>query len=301
MKVIVTARNGQLGWELERLLTGPAKEHCYSGIEAHFFDSSSLDVTNQKQIDAILHDIKPDVVINAAAYTKVDQAESEANIAYAVNESGVIHLARSCKSIGARLIHVSTDFIFGGSQNTPLEPADPKQPLGVYGASKLAGELRALEILGGQVSIVRTSWVYSVHGNNFVKTMIRLMQEKDQLGIVADQIGSPTSAKNLANALIKLVLADISTKDDKDINIFHWTDLGVASWYDFAIAIQDLAYQHGIIKRCIPISPIKTSEFPTPARRPSYSVMDTSVLRQHIDTVGIHWRQALNSMIQELK
>jgi len=300
MKILVTGKNGQLGWELLRKFNENQKSEKKIAItiEALFLDSQELDIRESDKVDSIFSAFQPDIVINAAAYTAVDKAESDTELAYAVNEAGVENLAQGCKVFGAKLIHVSTDFVFAADKNTPYKPEDQTAPLNVYGASKLAGELSARDILGNDICIVRTSWVYSVHGNNFVKTMIRLMSEKEKLGVVADQIGTPTSAYLLAEALWKLIIV-IASKQ-KVSPIYHWTDLGTTTWYDFAVAIQDLAVEQGILTKAIPIKPISTIEYPTPAKRPAYSVMDTSSFRNVLEMPGVHWRKALSSMIREL-
>lgn len=292
MKVLVTAKNGQLGWELNRTLP--------KNIDAIFLDSKELDITNSESVIEKVKSFKPDLVINAAAYTAVDKAESDSDAAYLVNQKGAENLARACKEFGAKLIHISTDFVFDSTKNTPYQPDDSTNPLGVYGASKLAGEQAVIDILADQASIIRTAWVYSLHGNNFVKTMLRLMAEKEQLGVVADQVGTPTNANNLAKAI--WLLAEQNNSDDVTFGkIYHWTDLGTASWYDFAIAIQELGIDAGILDKNIPISPIKASQYPTPAKRPAYSVLDTSLLREDLNISGGHWREALKNMINEFK
>lgn len=300
MNILVTAKNGQLGWELERYFQESfhKSQDWTQGINLHCLDSKELDITDLANIEKVFFELRPDVVINAAAYTAVDQAESDTKSAYAVNEKGVGNLARSCKAIAAKLIHISTDFVFSANQNTPYQPEDSTGPLSVYGASKLAGEILAKDILKEDVCVVRTSWVYSVHGNNFVKTMIRLMGEKEQLGVVADQIGTPTSARFLANAIWQLAI--LFNKGEETQPVYHWTDLGVASWYDFAVAIQDFALQEGLLQQTIPVNPIAAEQYPTPAARPSYSVMDTSGLRSTLSISGVHWRSALGLMIKEL-
>ncbi len=295
MRVLITAKNGQLGWELAR--TAPAVLAANNDVLLQ--NSAELDITNSLQVMQRISDFKPDVVINAAAYTAVDKAESDADAAYAVNELGVKNLAQACKEHSAKLIHVSTDFVFDASKNTPYQPDDITGPLGVYGASKLAGEQAAQHILGADVTIVRTAWVYSVHGNNFVKTMLRLMAEKEQLGVVADQVGTPTSANNLAVAL--WALASVMHSGSGSLqSIYHWTDLGTASWYDFAVAIQELAVEQGLLETSIPVNPIKASQYPTPAKRPAYSVLDSTALRELTAIHGMHWRKALTLMIKEL-
>jgi len=289
MKILVTAKTGQLGWELYR--SKP------NNIETLFCDSSELDITSQYNVFTVLNDFKPDVVINAAAYTAVDKAETDRDTCYAVNETGVKNLALTCKQVGAKLIHVSTDFVFDAAKNSPYTPTDATIPLGVYGASKLAGECAAQEILKQDVSIVRTAWLYSSHGTNFVKNMLRLMAEKSQLGVVVDQIGTPTAAKNLAAVL--WVLAEKMQQQTCD-TIYHWTDLGTASWYDFAIAIQEIALEQKKLNQEIPVQPIKAAQYPTPAKRPAYSVLDTNAFREQLNISGIHWRKALAQVITEL-
>ena len=287
MKVLVTAKNGQLGWELAQTLP--------NNIEAIFLDSKELNICDSEAVFKKIASFNPGVVINAAAYTAVDKAEADSEAAYQVNEQGAKNLALACKENGAKLIHISTDFVFDATKNTPYSPTDSTSPLGVYGASKLAGENAVLEVLGEDVSIIRTAWVYSTHGNNFVKTMLRLMAEKEQLGVVTDQVGTPTSANNLAKAI--WLLAEQSSPG----KMYHWTDLGTASWYDFAVAIQELGINAGLLDKKIPISPIKASQYPTPAKRPAYSVLDTSLLREDLKLSGSHWREALKNMINELK
>ncbi|MBQ0792911.1 MAG: dTDP-4-dehydrorhamnose reductase [Oleispira antarctica] len=294
-RILVTAKNGQLGWELAR--SQP------ENVEAQFFDSKELNICNSDNIAEKIARFKPDLVINAAAYTAVDKAESDSDAAFLVNQQGAKNLAQACKDAGAKLIHISTDFVFDATKNTPYQPSDSTNPLGVYGASKLAGEEAALEILGDNVSIIRTAWVYSLHGNNFVKTMLRLMAEKEQLGVVADQVGTPTNANNLAKAIWLLAEKMLTQKTTAESisNIYHWTDLGTASWYDFAVAIQELGLANGLLNKAIPIAPIKASQYPTPAKRPSYSVLDTSYLRETLSVPGTHWCAALNSMLSDLK
>ena len=309
MKVLITAKNGQLGWELNNTLSAENVANI-ENIEAIFLDSKKLDITNANAVIERISSFKPDFVINAAAYTAVDKAESDSDAAYKVNQQGAKNLALACKEIGAKLIHVSTDFVFDATKNTPYQPEDPTNPLGVYGASKLAGEEAVVEVLGADVSIIRTAWVYSTHGNNFVKTMLRLMAEKEQLGVVADQVGTPTNAKNLAKAIWQLVekehtdclsaSTNSNTNANANANIYHWTDLGTASWYDFAVAIQELGLANGLLQKPIAVNPIKASQYPTPAKRPAYSVLDTSALREKLNVTGEHWRTALNSMLKEL-
>ncbi|MBW8190757.1 dTDP-4-dehydrorhamnose reductase [Neiella marina] len=289
MKVLVTGKGGQLAWEL----TQTKPEH----IELIELGIEELDITDQAAVQNAIKEHQPDAVINAAAYTAVDKAESEQKIAYAVNETGAVNLANAAKSVNAKLLHVSTDFVFSGDKVTPYQPEDEPNPLGVYGASKLAGDKAVAEIMAGQALIVRTAWVYSANGNNFVKTMLRLMSEKEQLGVIYDQVGTPTWAKGLAKWLWAALEADWGFNDTP---IYHWTDAGVASWYDFAVAIQELGIEKRLINKSIPILPIPTSAYPTPAARPAFSVIDKTSAEVFNKLETVHWRKQLSAMMDEL-
>ncbi|MGR5254321.1 dTDP-4-dehydrorhamnose reductase [Vibrio astriarenae] len=294
MRIIVTGKGGQLAWELEQ--TKP--DH----IELISLGIDELDITNAAQVNEALVSHSPDVVINAAAYTAVDKAETDTETAYAVNQHGSENLAQACKAIEARLVHVSTDFVFDGTKTTPYQPDDQPNPINVYGDSKLQGDLKVAKILGNQSTIIRTAWVYSANGNNFVKTMLRLMAEKEQLGIVYDQVGTPTWAKGLAKMIWQLVEVQ-GTKgkgQGEQVEILHWTDAGVASWYDFAVAIQELAIEKGMLEKEIPVRPIPASAYPTPAKRPSFSVIDKTTAEQASGTETTHWRKQLSAMLDEL-
>lgn len=286
MKVVITGKGGQLAWELEQLAP--------QGVEVISVGINELDITNEILVTEFLTNTKPDLVINAAAYTAVDKAEEDTEIAYAVNELGTKYLANACKQINARILHISTDFVFDGSSTTPYKTDSKPNPINVYGASKLAGDIALQEILPDASVIVRTAWVYSVNGNNFVKSMLRLMQERPQLGIICDQVGTPTWAKGLAQWLWAVA-------DKPEVTgTYHWTDAGVASWYDFAIAIQELGIEKGFLKEAIPVFPIPTSAYPTPAKRPAYSVIDKSSAEEVAGISTIHWRKQLSEMIDDL-
>ncbi|MDN3632442.1 dTDP-4-dehydrorhamnose reductase [Vibrio lentus] len=286
MKVVITGKGGQLAWELDQLAP--------QGVEVISVGINELDITNEILVTEFLTNTKPDLVINAAAYTAVDKAEEDTEIAYAVNEFGTKYLANTCKQINARILHVSTDFVFDGSSTTPYKTDSKPNPINVYGASKLAGDIALQEILPDASVIVRTAWVYSVNGNNFVKSMLRLMQEKPQLGIICDQVGTPTWAKGLAQWLWAIA-------DKPEVTgTYHWTDAGVASWYDFAIAIQELGIEKGLLKETIPILPISTSAYPTPAKRPAFSVIDKSSSEEVSDIKTTHWRKQLSEMMDSL-
>lgn len=294
MKVLVTGKNGQLGSELQK--------SCPNNIDLVCFGSQELDIANAEQVNELLIAHSPDIVINAAAYTAVDKAETDIDAAYAVNQQGAANLANVCKHINAQLIHVSTDFVFDGTSTLPYTANDETNPLGVYGASKLAGEKDINNILGGQATIVRTAWVYSAFGNNFVKTMLRLMSDKDQLGIVGDQVGTPTWAAGLANMLWALVNKVSSEPQvNNTATILNWTDAGVASWYDFAVAIQELAIEQGLLTKAIPINAIPAASYPTPAKRPAFSVLNKAQAEELSGVKTVHWRTQLKAMLIELK
>jgi dTDP-4-dehydrorhamnose reductase len=255
---------------------------------------AEVDIADAESLDRALAEAKADWVVNGAAYTAVDLAEEKPELAAAINDAAVGVLAAAAARAGARLLHLSTDFVFDGASNRAYLPHDPPNPLGVYGATKLAGEKRALD--GGCAAIVlRTAWVYAAAGKNFVLTMLRLMREREQVRVVADQIGTPTWATGIACAIRDFLEAQAPA------GVYHWTDLGVASWYDFAVAIQDEALERGLLKRAVAIVPIATSEYPTRARRPAFSVLDSSATREVVAAPALHWRHNLRMMLDELR
>ena len=287
MKVVVIGKNGQLAWELARLNTERVEVVCLG--------REKIDITDRVSLEKTLLALKSDAVINAAAYTAVDLAEKEKDAAYLVNATAVGNLAKVCSKLTLHFVHVSTDFVFAGESGVPYLPSDVYAPLGVYGASKAEGEKLITEILPEQSCILRTSWVYSSHGQNFVKTMLRLMEEKPELGVISDQIGSPTYAKGLAEACLYAACNSVT-------GIHHWTDAGVASWYDFAVAIQEIGLSLQLLNKEIPIKAISTKDYPTPAKRPSYSVLDKTSLTEAFSGLSlVHWRVQLNKMMKELK
>ena len=278
MKILLTGAYGQLGRAL--VATAPAG----ASIIAH--DVDTLDITDAAAVSAAVATAKPDFIFNAAAYTAVDKAESDVAAATAVNETAVGLLAGAARDCGAKLVHVSTDFVFDGQGSSPYRPDAPTAPLGVYGETKRAGERAA----GEDALIVRTAWVYAPTGANFVFTMLRLMAAHPQIRVVADQIGTPTYAPALAQALWTMAAAGTT-------GIHHYTDSGVASWYDFAVAIGEEAFARGLIDRITPVQPIATADYPTPARRPSYSVLDTATTRAVLGAAPPHWRAQLRVML----
>lgn len=286
MNVLVIGSNGQLG---HALATRRPPE-----IDARFIGRQHLDLADPATIPRVLDTLRPDLIINAAAYTAVDQAEQEETLATTVNSEAPAILADSAARLGARLIHISTDFVFDGKRNTPYPVNADTNPTGVYGRSKLAGEQAVLAGAADRV-VLRTSWLYHHHGNNFVRTMLRLMRERDALSVVIDQVGSPTWADGLAIAIWRIAeLPEIN-------GILHWSDLGVTSWFDFAVAIQRLGCELGMLERAIPINAIASSDYPTPARRPHYSLLDTTTTSEQIGITPRHWERQLHDMLRALQ
>ena len=277
-KALIVGGKGQLGRGLAA--TAPA------GIEIVSHDVDTLDITDRAAVDALVEALQPDVLLNAAAYTAVDKTESEEAAAYAVNAAAVGILASAARSVGARFVHVSTDFVFDGTVGVPYAPEAPTNPLSAYGRTKRAGEIAA----GDDALIVRTAWVYAPTGGNFVRTMLRLMAERPEVRVVADQIGTPTYAADLAAAFWAMASKDVH-------GIHHYTDSGAASWYDFAVAIQEEALAAGLLDKAVPVIPIPTSAYPTPARRPFYSVLDKSSTIDVLGSPAPHWRTNLRRMM----
>ncbi len=286
MKVLITGAGGQVG----RAVVASTPSHV-SVIPCTY---EELDISNERAVLDRVRNDTPDVIINAAAYTAVDRAETEPEAARRVNAAGPRNLARAAQESGARLIHLSTDFVFDGASASPYRPEAPTRPLSVYGATKLAGESAVLECVADRAVIVRTAWVYAAEGRNFALTMLRLMRSAGSVRVVCDQVGTPTSARSIAEALWRIV--DIPALR----GIHHWTDAGVASWYDFAVAIAEEATELGLLAQEPVVVPIATEEYPTPARRPPYSVLD----KQSLFALGlspIHWRKRLRSVLREIQ
>jgi dTDP-4-dehydrorhamnose reductase len=255
---------------------------------------AELDIGDEAAVSRALAETRAEWAVNAAAYTAVDLAEDHPQQAEAVNDTAVGVLAAAASKAGCRLLHLSTDFVFDGKSNRAYLPSDQTNPLSVYGASKLGGERRALSG-GGSGVVLRTAWVYDSAGRNFALTMLKLMREKERLSVVSDQIGTPTWAPGIAAAIWGLLEAGAPG------GIYHWTDLGVASWYDFAVAIQDEALQRGLLSREVPVTPIASADYPTRARRPAFSVLDTGLTRAMIKVPARHWRHNLRTMLDELR
>ena len=286
MKIAVIGRSGQLAWEIQQLQNAELAIFCLGRDDVDL----SSPVTLAEKIQLLV----PDAVINASAYTAVDTAESDQKNAFKLNCEYVGNLASVCKTLAVPFIHVSTDFVFHGDKGSPYLPDDTINPLGIYGASKAAGEKLIFDIYPQMSCVLRTSWVYSTHGNNFVKTMLQLMNSKSELGIITDQIGSPTYAKGLAVICVEAAKQNVT-------GIHHYTDNGVASWYDFAVAIQEIGLSLGMLEKVISINAITTADYPTPAKRPHYSVLDKSSFVNAFPSCElVHWRKQLENMMYEL-
>lgn len=285
MKVLILGASGQLGWELQRT--------CPNSVSLTACGRSEINLLDSHSIHTYFKTIQPDVIINAAAYTAVDKAEQEKGLADKLNHGAVRQIAGICSRQGIHLVHISTDFIFNGMNYKPYQPQDTPNPISVYGETKLKGEQAVREILDANATIIRTAWLYSSHGSNFVKSMLSLMDTKPALSIIDEQIGTPTWANGLARAVW-------GTIERKVTGTYHFTDAGVASWYDFAIAIQEEALKMNLIKKEIPVNPISAHQYPTPATRPFYSILDKTSLWKALDVKPIHWRRQLRTMLKEL-
>lgn len=282
MKALVTGAKGQVGQALQA--TTPF------GWTVIAFDRSTMDLTDPQAIrNAILSEV-PDVVFNAGAYTAVDKAENDQELARKVNGEAPGVISQALSQTGGRLVQISTDFVFDGSRGTPYLVDTKPNPLSIYGATKLLGEKQA----GDDAIICRTSWVYGASGQNFVRTMLRLFKERESVSVVSDQVGVPTWSRGLAKTLWALALEDRP-------GLFHYQDAGVASWYDFAFAVQEEALKLGLLSEAISIYPITTSQFPTLATRPPFSVLDTTETQALTGQSPTHWRENLRKMLKEEK
>ena len=291
MRMLITGATGQVGTAL--------LQQVPLGIEAIGLRSDELDITQPEAVEACIARLRPQAVINAAAYTAVDKAESEVSSAWAVNRDGVFNLAVAAQALGIPLFHLSTDYVFSGNAVQPYQEEDVTDPVGVYGQSKLAGE----EVLFKHCSrslVLRTSWVFSAHGNNFVKTMLRLAKDRDQLSIVADQQGGPTSAVSIANALWQLVQR-YHAENTLPWGIYHFSGAPDCSWYTFAQEIFTQAKILGLLERVPELKPIATEDYPTPAKRPAWSVLDCSTLAAQLDIEVPQWQDDLREVLSHLK
>ena len=285
MNILVTGSRGQLGSELLELSTKCSNHRFF------FYDLPDLDITCRDQVESLCCDLGIDVIVNCAAYTAVDKAETDSEIAFKVNRDGPALLAACARERSALLLHISTDYVFDGNSNIPYRESDLTAPLGVYGLSKWEGEERIRDIAPSYI-IIRTSWLYSIHGGNFVKTMLRLGAERSDLNVVVDQIGTPTWAADLAGAIVLII--EQYRKDCLYSSTFHYSNEGVSSWYDFARAVMELA---GVPCK---IFPVESDEYPQIAPRPHYSVMNKSAIKKEWRIDIPYWRDSLSAMLQLL-
>lgn len=285
MNILVTGANGQLGCEMRRL--GAVSPNKYI-----FTDVAELDITNADAVMYVAKHYSIDAIVNCAAYTNVDKAESDEAAAELINATAVGNLARAMKEVGGTLFHISTDYVFGSEGNTPRTEEMPLNPLGVYGRTKLHGEQAILES-GCKALILRTAWLYSEFGNNFLKTMLRLTAEREQLNVVFDQVGTPTYAGDLALAIFSIIEAGVYEGNE---GIYHFSNEGVCSWYDFAVEIAAVAGN----TNCR-ITPCHSSEFPSPVTRPPYSVLDKTKIKNTFDIDIPHWRESMEYCIKRIK
>jgi len=282
MKMLVTGSRGQLGRTLMARSPGD--------VEVVGVDKDDVDIAAMDEVKALVDRERPDLVVNAAAFTAVDAAESQEEHARRVNVFG----ARNLATTGVRLIHISTDFVFDGASKRPYKPDDETGPLGAYGRSKLDGEVAVRELLPDKSIVLRTAWLYSEYGGNFVATMLGLMRSRDGIRVVNDQVGSPTWARSLANVIFSM--ADNACH----AGTYHWTDGGQCSWYEFACAIHDEALELGLLDKAVAIRPIPSSEYPVPATRPAFSALDCSSTMAEFDVVQTPWRDNLRTMLKEM-
>ena len=285
MNILVTGANGQLGCEMRRL--GAVSPNNYI-----FTDVAELDITNADAVMYVAKHYSIDAIVNCAAYTNVDKAESDEAMAELINATAVGNLARAMKEVGGTLFHVSTDYVFGSEGNTPRTEDMPLNPLGVYGRTKLKGE-EAILASGCKALIFRTAWLYSEFGNNFLKTMMRLTAEKEQVNVVFDQVGTPTYAGDLALAIFSIIEAGVYEGNE---GVYHFSNEGVCSWYDFAVEIAAVAGNTGCR-----VNPCHSSEFPSPVTRPSYSVLDKTKIKEAFDIDIPHWRESMEYCVKRIK
>ena len=286
-RILITGGSGQVGHCLKAQLEGCA--------ELSVPDSSALNIADRRSVRQAVETFRPDYIINAAAYTAVDKAESDAERAFAVNRDGARHLAEAAEAAGAAMLHISTDYVFDGAGGAPYDEAAPTAPQNIYGASKLAGEQAVLAACRRAV-VMRTSWVFGANGQNFVKTMLRLGRERDSLGIVADQYGAPTAAADIAAALITIVRRHTPEQLEERAGIYHYCGSPYANWFEFAETIFAEAAAQGVLAKIPAVKPIGTADYPTPAKRPTDSRLDCGKIRAVFGIGPCDWHSALSDL-----
>ena len=288
--ILVTGANGQLGSELYAL----TEQHSYDELYFHFTDKENLDITNKSKIENFCKENTIRVIVNCAAYTAVDKAEDDVENADSINHLAVKSMAEIAKSQSIQLIHISTDYVFDGSNSIPYIEEDSVNPQGIYGKTKLDGENAMISVCPEKSMIIRTSWVYSSFGNNFVKTMLRLGKQRDELGVIFDQVGTPTYAKNLAESILDIIQSQREYKSNS-VEIYHYSNEGVCSWYDFAKMIFELS------NISCNVNPITTEQYPTPAKRPHYSILNKTKIKKDFKLDIPYWKDALKVCLSKLE
>ena len=288
MRILITGCNGQIGSCLTKKLASDAS------IKILALDRSHLDITNRDSVNIVVSEFNPTVIINAAAHTAVDKAEEDVELSYAINRDGPKHLAEAAQSIGAAILHISTDYVFEGNKNGEYVECDPTNPQGVYGESKLAGEVSVAEACEKHI-ILRTAWVFGEYGNNFVKTMLRLVKDREELSIVGDQVGGPTYAGDIANVLIQ-ISKSIIKGDAIEFGIYHYSGLPHVSWFDFANTIFDIAVEKKVLNEKPRLKSIKTEQYLTPAKRPNNSRLNCSKIMSSFSIKPSDWKSSLNNI-----
>ena len=288
MRILITGCHGQVGSSLIEQLAN------HENTEVLALDRDHLDITNRDAVNAAVAEFKPSIIINAAAHTAVDKAEEEAELSYAINRDGPQYLAQAAQSMGAAILHISTDYVFEGNKDGEYAESDATNPQGVYGESKLAGEIAVAQACEKHV-ILRTAWVFGEKGNNFVKTMLRLGENRDALSIVGDQFGGPTYAGDIANTLIQIAKR-ITQVDTVEYGVYHYSGLPHVSWFDFADAIFDVAVEQGVLVNKPSLTSITTDQYPTPAKRPSNSRLSTEKITLGFSVKASDWKAALNNI-----
>ncbi|OEF47207.1 dTDP-4-dehydrorhamnose reductase [Vibrio splendidus] len=288
MRVLITGCYGQVGSCLTQQLAND------KSITVLALDREHLDITNQDAVNAAVAEFEPSIIINAAAHTAVDKAEEEVDLSYAINRDGPKYLAEAAQSVGAAILHISTDYVFEGNKSGEYVETDATNPQGVYGESKLAGEIAVAQACDKHI-LLRTAWVFSESGNNFVKTMLRLGENRDALSIVGDQFGGPTYAGDIANTLIQIA-QKITQGDAVDYGVYHYSGLPHVSWFDFADTIFDVAVKQGVLANKPSLTSITTDQYPTPAKRPSNSRLSTEKITLVFSVKASDWKAALNNI-----
>ncbi|MDA9311404.1 dTDP-4-dehydrorhamnose reductase [Polaribacter sp.] len=288
MRVLITGSNGQLGSEIKELAAN------YKKIDFFCRDLPDLDICNFNLLQSFIIDNKINAVINCAAYTAVDKAEEDEIIAKKVNLEGVLNLVNALQTVNGKLIHISTDYVFNGDHFLPYKESDSVSPIGVYGKTKREGELAVINSTLDAI-VIRTSWLYSSYGNNFVKTMLRLGKKNESLGVIFDQVGTPTYARDLAKTCLEILCGENSVNISNNGNLYHYSNEGVASWYDFAVSIMELGGAN------CKVNPIQTKDYLTLAKRPQYSVLNKSKIKTDFEIEIPYWRDSLKDCIEKIK